>query len=44
MQNLYWPFEDPAESRGTEEEQLQKFRELRDKIEARILNWLRVQQ
>jgi arsenate reductase len=41
LQRLYWPFEDPAEARGTEEEQLQKFRDVRDQIEARILEWLK---
>lgn len=37
---LYWPFEDPATSQGTEEEKLVKFREVRnqisEKIEARL--------
>lgn len=41
LQRLYWPFEDPAAFRGTEEAQLHKFREVRDQIEARILEWLR---
>lgn len=41
LQRLDWPFEDPAEARGTEEEQLQKFRDIRDQIEARILDWLK---
>ena len=41
LQRLDWPFEDPAEARGTEEEQLQKFRDVRDQIEARILEWLK---
>jgi arsenate reductase len=41
LQRLYWPFEDPAAAEGTEEEQLQKFREVRDQIEARILEWLK---
>ena len=41
LQHIYWPFEDPAEAQGTEEEQLQKFREVRDQIEARILDWLK---
>lgn len=38
--HLYWPFEDPAEATGTEEEQLAKFRQVRDQIEARLLAWL----
>ncbi len=41
LERLYWPFEDPAEARGTEEQQLQKFRDVRDRIEARILEWLK---
>jgi arsenate reductase len=40
LQRLYWPFEDPAAFNGTEEQQLQKFRAVRDQIEARILEWL----
>ncbi len=41
---LYWPFEDPAEAKGTLEERLTKFREVRDQIEQRILAWLRGQE
>ena len=41
LHRLYWPFEDPADAQGTEEEQLQKFRDVRDQIEARILDWLK---
>lgn len=41
LQRLYWPFEDPATGQGSEEEQLQKFRDVRDQIEARILDWLK---
>jgi len=37
---LSWPFEDPAAFAGTEEERLQKFREVRDEIEQRIQEWL----
>ena len=40
-QRLYWPFEDPAETKGTEAGQLQKFRDIRDQIEAKILEWLK---
>jgi arsenate reductase (thioredoxin) len=35
-----WPFEDPAACQGTEEECLEKFRQVRDQIEARIKAWL----
>ncbi|MGB8368272.1 MAG: arsenate reductase ArsC [Limisphaerales bacterium] len=41
LQRLYWPFEDPADGNGTEAEQVQKFRDARDQIEARILEWLK---
>jgi arsenate reductase (thioredoxin) len=36
----FWPFEDPAAFEGTEEERLEKFREVRDAIEARIKVWI----
>jgi arsenate reductase len=38
---LAWPFEDPAAFKGTDVQRLQKFRDVRDEIETRILNWLR---
>ncbi|MFO1500059.1 MAG: arsenate reductase ArsC [Verrucomicrobiota bacterium] len=41
LRRLDWPFEDPAEAQGTEEERLQKFRDVRDQIEMRILEWLK---
>jgi arsenate reductase len=37
---LSWPFNDPAATGGTEEERLRAFREVRDKIERRIRDWL----
>jgi arsenate reductase len=37
---LHWPFEDPAALVGSEEEQLAKFRQVRDAIELKINNWL----
>ena len=36
----YWPVRDPAAVEGTEEEKLEAFREARDEIEKRILDWL----
>jgi arsenate reductase len=33
---LHWPFQDPAGRGGTEEEQLERFRETREAIRARI--------
>lgn len=44
MQRLYWPFEDPAACNGTEAERLNKFRDVRDLIEVKILEWLREQK
>lgn len=40
QERLFWPFEDPATFEGTHEEKLVRFREIRDLIEARILEWL----
>jgi arsenate reductase len=37
---LNWPFPDPLEVQGTDEERLTEFRAVRDAIEARILAWL----
>ena len=36
---LYWPFDDPRAAEGSEEEILNKFREVRDKIEAKVKNF-----
>jgi arsenate reductase len=38
---LHWPFEDPAAFQGTEEQKLNKYREIRDQIRVRIESWLR---
>ena len=40
QQVLYWPFEDPAAFVGTPNEQIEKFREVRDQIEAKLVAWL----
>ncbi len=40
QQRLFWPFEDPVALEGTAEEKLAKFREIRDQIDRRILQWL----
>jgi len=37
---LYWPFEDPAAAEGTESQRLEKFRDIRDQIAARLDQWL----
>ena len=37
---LHWPFQDPSKVTGTYEQKLQKVREIRDEIAARIQDWL----
>ena len=37
---LHWPFDDPASFNGSEEVKMEKFREIRNRIEARIFAWL----
>ena len=39
-QRLFWPFEDPAAYQGSDEQRLAKFRDVRDLIEEKLLNWL----
>ncbi|MFO0900887.1 MAG: arsenate reductase ArsC [Pirellulales bacterium] len=40
LRREFWPFEDPAAATGSEVERLEKFRQVRDQIEARLLPWL----
>lgn len=37
---LHWEFEDPAAVAGTDEEILTKFRQIRDQIDLKILEWM----
>src|SRR5690348_1344500 len=37
---LHWSFEDPAAFEGTDGQKLAKFREVRDQIEHKVLDWL----
>ncbi|KJS03595.1 MAG: protein tyrosine phosphatase [Desulfobulbaceae bacterium BRH_c16a] len=37
---LYWPFTDPAEAEGTEEETMTVFRQVRDQLKEKISEWL----
>ena len=37
---LHWSFEDPAAFVGSEDEQLAKFRQIRDQIQAKVQEWL----
>ncbi|MEJ2208377.1 MAG: arsenate reductase ArsC, partial [Anaerolineae bacterium] len=39
-ERIHWPIEDPAAFQGSEEETLEKFRQARDEIAARIKDWL----
>lgn len=36
-----WPFEDPARYDGSDEDKLAKFRDVRDQIRNRIVQWLK---
>ena len=40
MERLHWPFEDPAAAEGTDQQKLDKFREVRDEIHHKIRTWL----
>jgi len=40
LHRLFWPFEDPAAFEGSQQKRLNKFREVRDAIDARIQHWL----
>ena len=43
-QRIHWSIEDPAAFVGSDEEKLAKFREVRDRIERRIKEWLMEQR
>ena len=38
---FYWPFDDPAGASGTEEEQLDYFRRVRDEIRDKLEAWIK---
>jgi arsenate reductase len=38
---LFWPFSDPAASTGSEAEKLEAFRNVRDGIETKVIEWLK---
>ena len=40
LNRMFWPFDDPAAFEGTPAATLEKFRTVRDQIEARIREWL----
>jgi len=37
---LHWPFHDPSKATGTQDQKLQKVRQIRDAIAAKIQEWL----
>lgn len=37
---LHWPFEDPADALGSDEEKMETFRKVRDQIKSRIAEFL----
>ena len=39
VSRMHWSFEDPARFIGSEEEKLSKFREVRDQVHRRVLDW-----
>jgi arsenate reductase len=41
VKRLHWPLEDPAKARGTEAAIIDKFREIRDQIEGRVMGLVR---
>ena len=41
MNRMFWPFDDPAVFVGSPEATFEKFRAVRDAIEARITEWLK---
>lgn len=41
LNRLSWPLNDPAAIQGTEEQQLAKFRQVRDQIQEKITSWIK---
>lgn len=41
MNRMFWPFDDPAAFEGSPSATLEKFRTVREQIEARIKQWLK---
>ena len=37
---MHWAFDDPVKFEGSEEEKLDKFRQVRDQVDAKIQSWL----
>lgn len=43
IKKMHWSFEDPAAFEGSEEQKLEKFREIRDQIEQKVRGWVQEQ-
>lgn len=43
-QTLHWPFEDPADATGSDEQKMATFRVVRDQIRTKIAEYLNVQK
>jgi arsenate reductase (thioredoxin) len=41
---LHWSFDDPSQAAGSEDEKLAKFRQVRDEIKARVVEWISKQE
>lgn len=42
-EKLFWPFDDPAAYRGSQQETLAEFRRVRDQIKQQVLSWLEIE-
>jgi arsenate reductase len=40
VSRMHWPFEDPAKFEGNDDQKLEKFREVRDQIKQRVIDWV----
>ncbi|MDF1743786.1 MAG: arsenate reductase ArsC [Gimesia sp.] len=40
VETLHWPFDDPADATGTDDEKMHMFRRVRDEIKAKIQSYL----
>jgi arsenate reductase (thioredoxin) len=40
---LHWSFDDPSQATGSDDQKLEVFRQIRDRIKRRIADWIRAQ-
>lgn len=40
LNRLFWPFEDPPAFKGSDEERLEKYRDVRDQIQDKLKQWV----